>query len=311
MPACLAIFERKRREARPSSSGALGRARAQGLVPLCIEQIDSDGRRRRARRRAESWRCPTVRDTGVRPLTDSSVLIVLRATRRAAARCCRAADRSARMTARGRARGHEKAGRGWYRGVRNRCDRRACARRERSAAESRLRTAVALCPSRAELWTPLRDRLAQWRGELIRDVYVGRHRRTPRTCHSPTVAADTFLLRSLHTMTSARVNPVRLPLQASPSQTFNGVKVFSATMHFPRNALGEVVTQWLAEHHAFRICDFVVRQSSDHGYHCLSICVFYRDLASELGAAPMRPAINLSGRSSERARTAGASVGVP
>jgi len=32
---------------------------------------------------------------------------------------------------------------------------------ERAAAESRLRAAVALCPSGAELWTPLRDRLAQ------------------------------------------------------------------------------------------------------------------------------------------------------
>lgn len=90
--------------------------------------------------------------------------------------------------------------------------------------------------------------------------------------------------------TSIRVSPVRPRPQLSSPQTFNAVKVFSATMHLPRNALGDRVTQWLAANPTFRISDFVVTQSSDVGYHCLSICVFYRDLSDssrgELGAAP-------------------------
>jgi hypothetical protein len=78
-------------------------------------------------------------------------------------------------------------------------------------------------------------------------------------------------------MTLVRVSTVRSQPQASSPQEFNAVKVFSATMHFPRNALGDAVTKWLADHPTFRVSDFVVTQSSDAGFHCLTICVFYRD----------------------------------
>lgn len=64
-------------------------------------------------------------------------------------------------------------------------------------------------------------------------------------------------------------------------QTFNGVKVFSASVHRHRSALGETVERWLAEHPEIRVFDFVVTQSSDASFHCISICVFYvfyRDL---------------------------------
>ena len=76
-------------------------------------------------------------------------------------------------------------------------------------------------------------------------------------------------------MTSVRVSHARPGAPAS-SPPFNAVKVFSATMYHPRNALGEAVTEWL-EHHAFRVSDIVVTQSSDAGFHCVSICVFYLD----------------------------------
>lgn len=85
--------------------------------------------------------------------------------------------------------------------------------------------------------------------------------------------------------TSIRVSPARPQPQPSPPGAFNAVQVFSATMHVRRNALGDQVTQWLAQNPTFRVSDFVVTQSSDAGYHCLSICVFYRDLSSR-GAAP-------------------------
>jgi len=59
-------------------------------------------------------------------------------------------------------------------------------------------------------------------------------------------------------------------------------------MHYQRNALGEAITQWLAEHPTYRVWDFVVTQSSDASFHCLAISVFYRDLSDtsrgEVGA---------------------------
>ena len=87
-------------------------------------------------------------------------------------------------------------------------------------------------------------------------------------------------------MTSARVNAVRPqpPPQTSTRNVFNGVEVFSATMWQQRNALGERVTEWLAQHPTCRVCDFAVRQSSDIAFHCLTIVVFYRDLSIDSGA---------------------------
>lgn len=62
---------------------------------------------------------------------------------------------------------------------------------------------------------------------------------------------------------------------------FDGVRVFSATMIAQRQALGETVSHWLEEARRYRagfeVVDIVVRQSSDDGYHCIAICVFYRD----------------------------------
>ena len=87
----------------------------------------------------------------------------------------------------------------------------------------------------------------------------------------------------------ARTRSLLNRISQEQPQTFDGVKVFSATVSSQRNALGETVGRWLAEHPAFRVADFVVTQSSDASFHCISICVFYRDLSrpthprSELG----------------------------
>lgn len=56
---------------------------------------------------------------------------------------------------------------------------------------------------------------------------------------------------------------------------FNGVKVFCATMFADRQRLGETVTEWLALRPDLSIVDIVVTQSSDDGFHCISISVFY------------------------------------
>jgi len=58
---------------------------------------------------------------------------------------------------------------------------------------------------------------------------------------------------------------------------FTGVKVFGATMFGQRAKLGETVTEWLAAHPEIEVVDMVVAQSSDAQYHCVSICVFYKD----------------------------------
>lgn len=52
------------------------------------------------------------------------------------------------------------------------------------------------------------------------------------------------------------------------------VKVFAATMARDRGRLGEVVTEWLADHPDVRIIDKIVTQSSDSEFHCLSITLF-------------------------------------
>ena len=68
--------------------------------------------------------------------------------------------------------------------------------------------------------------------------------------------------------------------------SFNGVKVFCATMVAQRHTLGEQVTAWLEDARetrpGFQLVDIEVRQSSDRAFHCISIIVFYNeDLASK------------------------------
>lgn len=63
----------------------------------------------------------------------------------------------------------------------------------------------------------------------------------------------------------------------SDDRTFNGVKVFSATMVHDRAVLGERVTEWLANHPTYEVAEMLVTQSSDQAFHCIAITVFYRD----------------------------------
>lgn len=59
---------------------------------------------------------------------------------------------------------------------------------------------------------------------------------------------------------------------------FDGVKVFSATMHRDRDRLGEQITDWIKNANV-DVVDKVVTQSSDEAYHCLAITVFYKERA--------------------------------
>ena len=58
---------------------------------------------------------------------------------------------------------------------------------------------------------------------------------------------------------------------------YTGVKVFSATKAKEREALGEVITQWLRANPNVEVANTVVTQSSDREFHCLTITVFYKD----------------------------------
>jgi len=64
-------------------------------------------------------------------------------------------------------------------------------------------------------------------------------------------------------------------LVVRPDLTFNGVKVFSATMFAPREQLGETVTAWMTANPHLVVTEFVVTQSSDSQFHCIAITVFY------------------------------------
>ncbi len=55
---------------------------------------------------------------------------------------------------------------------------------------------------------------------------------------------------------------------------YTGVKVFSATKFKDRDALGDKVNDWLADH-PVEVVDYVVTQSSDSAFHCLTITLFY------------------------------------
>lgn len=58
-------------------------------------------------------------------------------------------------------------------------------------------------------------------------------------------------------------------------ESFNGVKVFSATLARDRIKLGEVITDWLTTQGDIKIVDKVVTQSSDAEFHCFTITLFY------------------------------------
>lgn len=61
---------------------------------------------------------------------------------------------------------------------------------------------------------------------------------------------------------------------AQTSEKLQTVKVFSATMARDREVLGDRVTNWIRANPELAIQSTVVVQSSDQGFHCLSIVVF-------------------------------------
>ena len=60
---------------------------------------------------------------------------------------------------------------------------------------------------------------------------------------------------------------------AMPAQ-FSIVKVFSATKSKDREKLGERVTAWLEANPTLEVVRTSVTQSSDHGFHCLTLILF-------------------------------------
>ena len=60
---------------------------------------------------------------------------------------------------------------------------------------------------------------------------------------------------------------------------FSIVKVFSATKSKDREKLGERVTDWIAANPTLEVVRTSVTQSSDHGFHCLTLVLFCAALA--------------------------------
>ena len=65
-------------------------------------------------------------------------------------------------------------------------------------------------------------------------------------------------------------------LRSDDVNQFEGVKVFSATMQPERDRLGDRVAQWITDNPKAEVVDYTARQSSDNGFHCLTIILFYR-----------------------------------
>jgi hypothetical protein len=78
-------------------------------------------------------------------------------------------------------------------------------------------------------------------------------------------------------ITAHRGNLHQAHVLRSAVVSFNGVKVFSATMFADRAQLGEKVTAWLAGNTQRKLTDIVVTQSSDEAFHCITISVFYHE----------------------------------
>jgi len=58
---------------------------------------------------------------------------------------------------------------------------------------------------------------------------------------------------------------------------FDGLQIFSATLHQNRAALGEKVTAWLTTNRPHvDVIDIEVHQSSDNAFHCVTIIVYYQ-----------------------------------
>lgn len=71
--------------------------------------------------------------------------------------------------------------------------------------------------------------------------------------------------------------------------SFNGVKVFCATLIHQRQTLGEAVTAWIEEARrqrpGFEVVDIKVAQSSDDAFHCVSIIIVFNENLGGVGKA--------------------------
>jgi hypothetical protein len=61
---------------------------------------------------------------------------------------------------------------------------------------------------------------------------------------------------------------------ANSASMVSGVKVFTATKARDREALGDLVTNWLRNNPQAQVVDKIVTQSSDREFHCLTITLF-------------------------------------
>jgi len=67
---------------------------------------------------------------------------------------------------------------------------------------------------------------------------------------------------------------------ANSASMVSGVKVFTATKARDREALGDLVTNWLRNNPQAQVVDKIVTQSSDREFHCLTITLFFSGTSS-------------------------------
>lgn len=67
---------------------------------------------------------------------------------------------------------------------------------------------------------------------------------------------------------------LKLPLESAGKSC---VKIFSSTLARDREVMGEQITRWLNQEPKKYVSDYVVKQSSDNEFHCITIVFFYQE----------------------------------
>jgi hypothetical protein len=91
-----------------------------------------------------------------------------------------------------------------------------------------------------------------------------------------------------------------IPPQGVPPQ-YNRVKIFSETMHRPRQEMSKTITDWLKGYDGM-IVDTIVKQSSDNEFHCLSVLLLCLDLPPSADQAREARDVVFEGEKRRRSR---------
>lgn len=79
-------------------------------------------------------------------------------------------------------------------------------------------------------------------------------------------------------MADKKTNTDRLSNEVTRSKCspFDGVQMFTASKPRDRDQLGETISAWMSRNRHLEIVDWVITQSSDNAFHCVTMSLFWR-----------------------------------